>query len=416
MGTGSRLALALLALAPGPAPAAALAPSPAPSLADVLEQLAARAGSFLLPVQEGRPAPGPIPAGGPSIDLEHLVDPQGLESTLRAAMADASSDRLRITVRGGSAHQGDYAIGSGDVVAGHLLVLRGDALVYGRVEGTVVTLDGDIVLGPAGEVTGEVLALGGTVRELGGRVGGEIRAMRVTAPLVSAAPVSPVGAFFRNGSGLLGVFLTLTTLGFALVLFGKGHLDVVSDTVSHSFGRSFLVGLLGQILLLPTFGMLVVGLALTVVGVLLIPFAVIVYGLLVVVGVVGGFLAVAHAMGETHARRRMARGILVDYPNSYRYMLVGLAGILSIWLVWVVFGWVPVAGGLMMGAAVLATWILATTGFGAALLSRAGIRSNFTGRITPPEAMTDEYLWATPQFGVPAVTRPSSTRTPPSGS
>jgi hypothetical protein len=36
------------------------------------------------------------------------------------------------------------------------------------------------------------------------------------------------------------------------------------------------------------------------------------------------------------------------------------------------------------------------------------VRENFAGRIIPPEALTDEYLWATPQFGVPAVKRPGA--------
>ncbi len=350
--------------------------------------------------------------GSPSIDLDHLVNPSGLEATLRNFLATSPLDDLRITVPGGQARLGDYALGTGDSLLSHLLILRGDAFIYGHLAGSVVTLDGDIVLGAGGRVDGEALALGGQVRDFGGQVAGEIRAMREATAPVPSPRVSPLAALARSGAGLLGTFLTLTALGFGLVLFGKANLDVVSDTVTHSFGRAFLVGLLGQILLLPTFGMLVVGLALTVVGVLLIPFAVIVYGLLVIVCVVGGFLAVAHAMGETHARRRMARGILVEYPNSYRYMLVGLAAVLSIWLIWVVFGWVPIAGGLIWSAAALATWVLGTTGFGAALLSRAGIRANFTGRLVPPEAMTDEYLWATPQFGVPAVKRPpQGTRT-----
>jgi hypothetical protein len=47
------------------------------------------------------------------------------------------------------------------------------------------------------------------------------------------------------------------------------------------------------------------------------------------------------------------------------------------------------------------------------LLSRAGLREGFAGRILPPEAMTDEYLWATPQFGVPAAKRPPARPTPP---
>ena len=199
-------------------------------------------------------------------------------------------------------------------------------------------------------------------------------------------------------------------------MFGRPNLEVVSDTVSHSFGRAFVTGLLGQILLLPTFGMLVVGLILSVAGILLLPFAVVVYALLVIVGAVGGFLAVAHAMGETYTRRQLALGTMLGSPNSYRYLLVGLGALAALWFAWAIFGWVPVAGELIRGAAFLVTWLLATAGFGAALLSRAGVRENFAGRLIPPEALTDEYLWATPQFGVAAARRPApGTRTPTKG-
>jgi hypothetical protein len=160
--------------------------------------------------------------------------------------------------------------------------------------------------------------------------------------------------------------------------------------------------------------MLVVGLILSVVGIVLLPFAVVMYALLVIVAAVGGYLAVAHAMGETYTRRRMALGAMIGSPNSYRYVLVGLGALAAFWMAWSVFGWVPVAGDLIRGAAILVTWLLGTTGFGAALLSRAGIRENFAGRLIPPEALTDEYLWATPQFGVTAAKRPGS-RTPTRG-
>jgi hypothetical protein len=213
---------------------------------------------------------------------------------------------------------------------------------------------------------------------------------------------------------VLGVFLTLSVLGFGLVMFGRQNLEVVSDTVSHSFGRAFVTGLLGQILLLPTFGMLVVGLILSVAGILLLPFAVAVFAMLTVVAVVGGYLAVAHAMGETYTRRRMALGVVIGSPNSYRYLLVGLMALASLWAAWALFGWVPVAGSIIWGTAFFVTWLLGTAGFGAALLSRAGIKQNFAGRLLPPEALTDEYLWATPQFGVPAGRRPG-TRTPSRG-
>jgi len=93
-------------------------------------------------------------------------------------------------------------------------------------------------------------------------------------------------------------------------------------------------------------------------------------------------------------------------PNSYLYISTGLGGLSVVWLVWLLFGWVPFAGGLVLTAAVLVSWLLATVGFGASLLSRIGMRPDFAGRIIPQEALTDEYLWATPQFGVPAVQRP----------
>jgi hypothetical protein len=215
-----------------------------------------------------------------------------------------------------------------------------------------------------------------------------------------------VARTLTNLAGVVGTFATLGLLGFGLVLFGKPHLEVVSDTASHSFLRSFMVGLLSQVLVVPTFGMLVVGLVLSVVGVLLVPFVVAVYALLVLAGVIGGFLAVAHAMGETHTRRQMARGVALS-PNSFRYLVIGLGAIAAVWFAWLLFGWVPIAGTLILAAAVISTWLLATVGLGASVLSRAGIQPTFAGRYLPTEMLTDEYLWATPRQGVPAVKRPT---------
>lgn len=372
--------------------------------------------------QQARPRPQaipPAPSGGPSVSLDDVSDPIRLESRLQEAIGD-DPDELRLTVPGGTARQGDFSIGSNEVVQGPLLVVRGDATVYGRLMGNLVTVEGDVIVHQGGLVSGDILTLGGQVHERGGEIGGEVRSLAATTVFAGGAaaevPTSALATVGRRAAGVLGVFLTLGALGFGLVMFGRPNLEVVSDTVSHSFGRAFVTGLLGQILLLPTFGMLVVGLILSVAGILLLPFAVVVYALLVIVGGLGGFLAVAHAMGETYTRRRLALGAMIGSPNSYRYLLVGLGGLASLWFAWALFGWVPVAGELIRGAAFLVTWLLATAGFGAALLSRAGVRENFAGRLIPPEALTDEYLWATPQFGVPAARRPgSSTRTPTRG-
>ncbi len=377
----------------------------------------------LLAAVAGRPVHADTPRdcavelqGGPSIDLSDLSQPTVIEARLRTAFRPGAD--LRVTIPGGTARQGDYSVGSTESLTGHLLVVDGNADVYGTLRGNLVTVKGDVVVHPGGVVTGDILTLGGEVRDRGGEIGGEVRtlrsAIRSQAGQAHSEQLTPVQSVFRRLAGVLGVFLTLSVLGFGLVMFGRQNLEVVSDTVSHSFGRAFVTGLLGQILLLPTFGMLVVGLILSVAGILLLPFAIAVFAMLVVVGVVGGYLAVAHAMGETYTRRRMALGVIIGSPNSYRYLLVGLIALASLWAAWALFGWVPVAGSIVWGAAFFISWLLGTAGFGAALLSRAGIKENFSGRLFPPEALTDEYLWATPQFGVPAGRRPG-TRTPTRG-
>ncbi len=374
--------------------------------------------------EQGRPARpepqaiAPAPEGTPPVDLDDLSRPTQIETRLKAALAPRDG-AMRVSVAGGSARLGDFRIGSAEPFEGHLLVIQGDADVYGRLNGNLVTVDGDVIVHPGALVSGDILALGGEVRDMGGEIGGEVRTLRATsivAPLRAVAVPEPSALAIsgRRLAGVLGMFLTMGALGFGLVMFARPNLEVISDTVAHSFGRAFVTGLLGQILVIPTFGMLIVGLILSVAGILLLPFAVAVYALLVIVGALGGFLAVAHAMGETYTRRRMAMGALIGSPNSYRYLVVGLGAVAVLWLAWSIFGWVPVAGTLIGAAAFLATWLLATAGFGAALLSRAGIRENFAGRLIPPEALTDEYLWATPQFGVPAGRRPGG-RTPTRG-
>lgn len=356
----------------------------------------------------------PAEPGGLVIDLSDLSDPTRLAPLLRSA-AGLSGPALRITVPGGRAHAGDFSVGTGERLTGPLLVIRGNAEIFGTVEGNIATVQGNVVVHPGSMVTGDVLAVAGQIRDLGGDIRGRIHTLdtpRPTqAPADAAAPVSPMLRLARNASGVAGVFLTLLLVGLGLVLFARQPLEVASDTVLHSFSRSFLVGLLGQVLILPTFGMLVVGLILTVAGILLVPFAVIVFALLLILSVLGGFLAIAHAMGESITRRQLARGAAIGSANSYRYVTVGLGAVASLWLAWVVFGWVPFAGTLVLITAILVTWMLATVGFGAALLSRAGLKEHFAGRLIPTESLTDEYLWATPQFGVTAVKRPG--RTPP---
>ena len=306
-----------------------------------------------------------------------------------------------ITIQNGQLYQG-LQVARGQRISGPALVL-GNAEVNGDIHGNLVVLDGDLTLKPGGLVSGNALVLGGRVLEQGGKVTGEVRAVPGSSALaVEEKSAGPLTRF----AGLAGVLVTLGLAGFGLVTFARPRLEVVSDTVARSFFRSFLIGVLAQVIALPTAGLVVLGLVLSIVGILLLPFVALVVPLLLVTAVLVGFLATMHAMGEARVRRRMAAGELAGSPNSYRYLLLGLGALGLVWLAWIVFGWVPVAGALVFLVALATTWVAATAGLGAFLLSRAGLRGEAAGRFLPQEAMTDEYLWATPRYGVTAAKRP----------
>ena len=221
----------------------------------------------------------------------------------------------------------------------------------------------------------------------------------VAAP--AAAP-SAVQVLFGGVKDVVAMFVALAMIGFGTVFFARRYLEVVADTASESFGRSLVVGLLGQLLLLPTLAMLIVGLVFTIVGILLLPFAIIAFVVGACVAALGGYLAVAHAVGETVSRRRMANGAFVRSPNAYGYLFTGLVGLLGPWAATALFGWAGPVFYVLSAVAFVATWLAATVGFGAVLLSRAGLRDAFAGRHMGDQS--GEYLWTTPP-ATPAAPR-----------
>lgn len=329
-----------------------------------------------------------------------MADVATLDSLERAlrAVPDIGPD-IAVSVRRSPLRVGDVTVPAGKVVAGNLVVFRGDVDVYGTVTGNVLALLGDVISHDGGLIEGSAVAVGGRVVEAGGTIRGDIKTLtalgrQAAAQGEGAARGSALDRLFNDVGTVVAFFIALAMVGFGTVFFGRRYVEVIADTATHSFGRSFVVGLLGQLLLLPVFAMMIVGLALTIVGILVVPFAALAFVLGAAVAVLGGYLAVAHAVGETVTRRRMANGAFVRSPNSYGYIFTGLTGLLGLWAAAALFGWIGPVVALFKVAAVLVTWVAATTGFGAVLLSRAGMRETFAGRYAGE--MTDEYLWATP--------------------
>jgi hypothetical protein len=302
------------------------------------------------------------------------------------------------SVRGSPLRIGHTTVRAGQRIEGSLVVFRGNADIYGTVAGNVVALLGDVICHDGGEIEGNAVSVGGRVVEAGGTVNGDIKTLSAIGLAVAGdepdGRISALQQLFRDVGTVVAVFIALAMIGFGTVFFGRRYVEVVADTTTHSFGRSFVVGLLGQLLLLPAFAMMIVGLVLTIVGILVLPFAIVAFVLGAVLAALGGYLAVAHAVGETVTRRRMANGAFVRNPNSYGYIFSGLAGLLGLWAAAALFGWLGPVVLLLKIAATLVTWLAITAGFGAVLLSRAGLRETFAGRYSGE--MTDEYLWATP--------------------
>ncbi|MSR07087.1 MAG: hypothetical protein EXR93_08495 [Gemmatimonadetes bacterium] len=201
---------------------------------------------------------------------------------------------------------------------------------------------------------------------------------------VNIAPASRgVGTVANNIAGLIGMFVALACIAFGLVSFAPRQVEAVADTVHRSFVRSFFAGLFAQPLLLPILGMMTVGLILTIVGIVVVPVALVAFTLAVALGMIGWYVAIARALGEVILRRRGADGDFSLGTTPYRASVVGLAGLLAIWAPFALMSEVPGINWVLLWCAIVFTWVMATAGFGATILSRGGIRHSFVRPLIP---------------------------------
>jgi hypothetical protein len=220
------------------------------------------------------------------------------------------------------------------------------------------------------------------------------------APRFSAGggPSFAAGAVVTDIMGLLGMLVALASIGFGTVFFVPQRLEVVADTVAKSPIRAFFAGLFAQPLLLPALVTIIVGLILTVVGILVVPVAIIGFVLATIFSVLGGYLAVARVIGEIYVRRAGRQNLYTTGWATYRYLVYGLIGLLTIWLPALALQWIPGAGLVLMALAIVFTWIIATAGLGAVVLSRGGTRSPSGGK--PAGQLSAESSWTAPRTTV----------------
>jgi hypothetical protein len=254
----------------------------------------------------------------------------------------SNGDRVRIF--------GDVTVREGEEVSGQVVAVIGSVRIDGEVGDQVVAVLGSIDLGPKAVVRGDIVSVGGRVRRAAGaQVGGG-----VTEVSVADARWDPRVAPWVGDIGLLSLFdglgavprLIGTTFRLLLLLLFASMAMVVARTsversaqrVSDNPIKATLVGLLAEVLFVPVLILTCIVLAISIVGIpllLLIPFVVLFLLLLALVGFTGTALAIGQwtrrrfSLGSASAFADIWLGIVIILFPVLIGRLVGLGGFLA---------------------------------------------------------------------------------------
>ena len=338
-----------------------------------------------------------------------------IDARLQAVRAELSG----LTIPPASAFaSAPRSVRAGDVADGPIAAV-GDIRIDGTVSGDVVSLDGDIIVGEGGRISGAAIAIGGEIRAAQGSIAGERRV--IGGALLPTAPPTALGLVGERAALTAGWSGIVLLIGLGVLFFGGSTLQRIGQTLDTQFGRSFVVAALAIVGAAPGLILACIALALTVIGILLIPF-VIVAAVLAAAGIlVLAFLASARMAGHAMLRTNAAG----DRQAAVRALVVGVLGFTGLWLSVALLASVPLAGVIVRLLAIGSTGAALAAGVGATVLSRGGRRASgalgatpraapATHRGTPALGASDAWQTPTPVAGVAAVRRPASTtgRTP----
>ncbi len=202
---------------------------------------------------------------------------------------------------------------------------------------------------------------------------------------------------FRNiAHGLAGILSILVTyavlfgIGLATIFFGgRRFIEGVADTARHATVRSLLVGLAATFLVVPAFILGIIALAISIVGIPALVVWIPVFPVATALAVLMGYIAVAHAAGESLAERRFYASDWVKRGNSYYFIMTGLGLLLALFIAAQIVSmagqWLGFFRGILTALGVVVTWAALSVGFGAVLLSRGGSRPVRANQSLDPE-------------------------------
>ena len=276
---------------------------------------------------------------------------------------------------------GDVRVDEDEKVTGAVVVFGGSATIAGVVTDDVVVVGGDLMIEDTADIRGSAVCMGGEITKMPGAKIGEGEVSLGSFPTgASIAPfVCPgrgIGGFLHHGVGLFAglVWIGLVLLfGAAILFFFPGALERVSATIEEVPVKSGLVGLFGEILLVPLLLFVTLVLCVSIIGIpllfLVIPLAVFAVIAAFFLGYIGAGVFAGREIGNRagislESRYRvMAIGVVAILAFNILSWIVGLGGD-TLWPLRAIFGFV---GGVI-------GYLAATVGFGAVIMTKFGTR------------------------------------------
>lgn len=322
----------------------------------------------------------------------------------------------------------DVVVSSDETVEGTVVVVDADARVEGTIEGDLVVVEGALELVEGGRVTGDIRLVDSSYEGVdGSTLAGqliliesddvdidalaELEALEELEGLSNRIRLemrdelrdelraefeeqfanaedgrrgySPFRAVMSAAGEVgtsIGLFLLLSLVALGAVYFGKDNLEIVADTARRNPMRAGMVGLAGAFLVVPTWVLGTVALAVSVVGLIALPFWVLLFPIAVGLGAGLGYLAVARNLGEWVAAREINGLDWLRPTNTFYAITAGIGTLFAFSVSASVLDIVPFFGffsGLLATLGGMATAAVLLIGFGAVLLTRGGREADF---------------------------------------
>jgi len=320
----------------------------------------------------------PVPPAPPgTVRKKIIIGGSGvqIQEEGRDAGEDSGMVHYRVNIGSDTVNEGDAIVKVGEsvfvpateTVAGDVVVFGGNAIIEGKVAGSVVVMGGEIRARRGAEIKGDVVAIGGTIEEDEEVI---IRGERVQVGGVASEIGDRLHVGMRTIRGVvtLGMLFVSMVLFFITMMFLRGKVERVSTHISSSMFKCFGTGVLASIIGLFALLIVMIPLIITIVG---IPLAIILF-----VSCIGIYVIACATFVFTLGRAIAVRAGIQG--GSFTYLIIGIL-VMSvpevIAFVTDVAGHGALAPYVFFQVVSTFAWLFAyVVGLGAIVLSRFGTR------------------------------------------